>query len=200
MFVQVIKAKAKDVKAVKAAAERWETDLKPGAIGYLGATEGVADDGTFVAVARFESEEKARANSDRPEQGQWWEETSKLFDGPVTFYNCPEVDTFLSGGSDDAGFVQVMIYKPKDVAAAKQMGKEFEQSAPEGRPDFMGATTSYATDGTVIDTNYFTSEAEAREGERKEMPAEMQDVMERFQANAGEVEYIDLRDPWLFSA
>lgn len=199
MFVQAIKAKVKDKDAVRAATEEWEAKLKPGAKGYLGATEGVTDDGTFIALARFESEEAARTNSDRPEQGKWWEETSKLFDGQATFHDCPRVETFGGGGSDDAGFVQVMIYKPSDVEKLLSYSDEFEKMG-NLRPDIIGGTTSVAKDGTVIDTLYFTSEAEAREGEKKEMPADTQKVMEEVGSLMGPVEYFDLRDPWLFSA
>ena len=39
---------------------------------------GMCDDGTFVALARFESAEAARRNSDRPEQGEWWAECEPL--------------------------------------------------------------------------------------------------------------------------
>ena len=45
----------------------------------------MTDDGTLVLLARFESEEAARANSERPEQGEWWAETEKIFDGEPTF-------------------------------------------------------------------------------------------------------------------
>ena len=202
MFTQVIRGKVKDADAVRAATQEWESKLKPGAIGYLGATEGVADDGTFVAVARFESEEAAKANSDRPEQGEWWEKTSKLFEGPVTFHDCPQVTTFGGGGSDDAGFVQLMIYKPTDLDKMMAMTADFEKTYDEmasARPDIIGGTTSIAKDGTVIDTNYFTSEAEAREGEKKEMPEEVQKAMADFGEIAGPVEFIDICDPWLFS-
>lgn len=197
MFIQVIRGKAKDADALRAQADRWMTELGPGAKGFLGATEGIADDGTFVTVARFESEEAARANSDRPEQGAWWEETSKTLEN-VTFYDCPTTEVFMGGGSDDAGFVQLMIYKPKDVEAMKKLNKEFEQLGPQ-RPDVIGGTSAIATDGTFIDTNYFTSEKEAREGEKKDMPADVQGLFERFNEAAGNVEFIDLRDPWLFS-
>ena len=87
MFVQVIKGKAKDSKALKAAMDDWNARLKPGATGYLGSTQGVADDGTFVAVVRFSSGEAARANSDRPEQTEWWNQTSTLFEGDVQFFD-----------------------------------------------------------------------------------------------------------------
>jgi hypothetical protein len=198
MFIQVIRGKVKDAGKMRAAADVWETELKPGATGFLGATEGVADDGTFIAVVRFESEEAARANSERPEQGAWWEETSKLFDGGATFHDCPRVVVFGGGGSDDAGFVQMMVYKPTDVDKVLSFADDFEKFASL-RPDVIGGVSAVATDGTLIDTNYFTSEKEAREGERKELPAEFQEMMEGFEDITGPVEYIDLRDPWLFS-
>lgn len=199
MFIQVVRGKAKDAAAMRAASDDWNAKLKPGAKGYLGSTEGVADDGTFVAVVRFESEEAARTNSDRPEQGKWWEETSKLFEGEVEFFNCPRVETFMEGGSDDAGFVQLMVYKPSDLDALLDLTKQFEEM-PMDRKDILGGTTAVATDGTVIDTNYFSSEKEAREGEKQGMPAEFQKLFERYGELAGPIEYIDLRDPWLYSA
>lgn len=199
MFIQVVRGKVKDAAAARAALEDWEKELAPGAKGHLGATQGVAADGTFVAIARFESEEAARTNSDRPEQGAWWQKTSKLFDGDVTFHDCPRVETFQGGGSDDAGFVQVMVYKPSDVDAVLQMANEFEKISPM-RPDILGGTTAVANDGTVIDTNYFTSEAEARAGESQMMTPEVEKIMERFRQLTGEVEFIDLSDPWMYSA
>ena len=57
----------------------------------------MTDDGTFVALARFESEEAARRNSERSEQDQWWRETAKLYTGDVTFHDCPEVVQMGSG-------------------------------------------------------------------------------------------------------
>ena len=51
----------------------------------LGGTAGVTEDGRFIAVVRFESEEDARRNRDRPEQDRWWSETAKLFDGSPHF-------------------------------------------------------------------------------------------------------------------
>jgi hypothetical protein len=51
----------------------------------------VTEDGRFVALARFESAEAARRNIDRPEQGQWWTETAKLFPSEVTFRDSSHV-------------------------------------------------------------------------------------------------------------
>jgi hypothetical protein len=47
---------------------------------------------------------------------------------------------------------------------------------------------------------YFTSEAEAREGERKEPPPELQAQMEEMQQlSIGEPEFFDLKQPWLYA-
>ena len=114
MFVQVIQGKVSDPAAVRAAFERWVDELGGGAEGWLGSTTGVTADGTFVALARFESEEAARRNSDRPEQGGWWQETSKLFAGEPTFQDSTRVAVDTYGDPDQAGFVQVMQGRTTD--------------------------------------------------------------------------------------
>ena len=75
MFVQVITGQVNDTQALTAAMDRWRRDVRPGAIGFLGSTEGITDDGRFVALARFDSPEAAQANSSRPEQATWWTAT-----------------------------------------------------------------------------------------------------------------------------
>ena len=45
---------------------------------------------------------------------------------------------------------------------------------------------------------YFTSEESAREGERKDPPPQMQEMMKEMDAlTIGEPVFFDLRDPWL---
>src|SRR6266540_2840622 len=100
MFIQVIQGKIGDVDGLREAVERWGEEVGPTATGWLGTTGGATADGTAIAVVRFESEEAARRNSERPEQGQWWAEASKYFAGDVTFHDCAEVVTFGDGGSD----------------------------------------------------------------------------------------------------
>ena len=78
MFVQVIQGKVKDPEQAHAALDRWSEELSAGAAGWLGSTAGVTEDGTFLATARFESEDAARANSERPEQDRWWSEAQAI--------------------------------------------------------------------------------------------------------------------------
>ena len=87
MFVQVFQGPVSDPAQVKTLFDRWVSELGPTADGWLGSTAGVTDDGTLVALARFESEEAARRNSDRPEQGAWWEGMAACFDGEPEFHD-----------------------------------------------------------------------------------------------------------------
>ena len=114
MFVQVIQGKVSDKERARERMESWISELAPGSVGWLGSTGGVTDDGTLVLLARFESEEAARANSERPEQGEWWAETEKIFDGEPTFKDSAMVRADTPGDPDQAGFVQIMQGQVKD--------------------------------------------------------------------------------------
>lgn len=47
---------------------------------------------------------------------------------------------------------------------------------------------------------YFRSEADAREGERKEVPAELQGQMDEMgKLEVGEPTFLDIKTPWLHS-
>jgi hypothetical protein len=195
MFIQVFTGRVGDAAALEEVLDRWERELRPGATGFLGATMGQTPDGRFVAVCRFESAEAARANSERPEQGAWWAEAEKCFDGTVTFHDCPEVDTYRGGGSDEAGFVQVM-QGHGDRDRLRELDSRFEPLLTETRPDLLG--TVRAWDGDVYtEAAYFASEAEARAAEVQEPPPEMAAAMQEWQEAMGEVTWFDLPRPRL---
>ena len=171
--------------------------MKAGATGFLGSTGGVADDGTVIVIVRFEDEQSARANSDRPEQGAWWKETAKLFDGDVTFRNCPETEITLKGGSDDAGFVQIMQGTVRDKDRLRALEAEFVPMLAETRPDVIGSVRAWDGD-FFTDAIYFTSEEEARKGEASE-PADAGEEFQEFASLIEGLTYIDLKSPWLHS-
>jgi hypothetical protein len=199
MFVQVIQGKVNDAEGFARQIDRWTEELQPGAKGFLGSTGGVAADGTAFAIVRFESEADAEANAARPEQGAWFNEVAKYYEGEPTFRNSSDAVEFLGGGSDDAGFVQVMIYEVTDRPGLEKLDAQFMDQLPKVRPDLLGAIRVW--DGnTAVDVNYFTSEAEARENEKK-MDEQMKADMEQFGAvMGGEPTFIDLPDPVLRSA
>lgn len=200
MFVQVIQGRVTDPKEARAALDRWAQELAPGATGWLGTTAGVTDDGSFIAVARFASEDAARRNSDRPEQDQWWAETSKLFEGEATFRDSTDVDLDINGDPDSAGFVQVIQGRSGDPARARELMGQNSDAWAAFRPDIIGSLGAAHDGGSYTAVLYFTSEAEAREGERKEPPPELKQQMDEMGAlEVGEPTYLDLRQPWLYS-
>jgi hypothetical protein len=201
MFVQVITGKTSDAAGVRAAADQWMRDLAAGADGWLGSTGGVTDDGQLVMIARFESAEAAQRNSDRPEQGAWWAETAKLVDGEATFRNSTDVTTDVRGDPDQAGFVQVMQGEQgPDPDRVRALMDENSDEWAAFRPEVLGSVGAAHSDGTWTMAMYFTSEADAREGERKEPPEALKAQMDEMnQLSVGEPKFFDLRDPWLFS-
>ena len=200
MFVQIIQGQVDDASAMQAALDRWVSDLAGGATGWLGSTAGVTDDGTFLAMVRFEDEESARENSDRSEQDRWWSETSQLFRGEASFTESTDVDLDLMGDPDQAGFVQVIRQKVTDPGRVRELMKTDVEQFRDFRPDLLGTLSAVHEDGMTTTVAYFTSEEEARAGERKEPPAEMMAAMQQMQElSVGEPEYFDLKDPWLVS-
>jgi hypothetical protein len=198
MFVQVIEGQLVDREGLRRQMDHWMSELRPGATGFLGSTAGATDDGHAIVFARFESAAAARANSERSEQGQWWAETEKCFDGEVTFTDSDDVETFLAGGSNDAGFVQVMKGSGTSRDRLHAMDDSFVEHAPSFRPDLIGVLRVWTGPEAYMEVAYFTSEAEARTGETKEPPAELAGQMGEFEEMIANVEFLDLRDPWLY--
>ena len=200
MFVQVIKGRTSKPEALTASVGRWKAELSPGATGWLGTTGGVTEDGRFIAVARFDSEEAAMANNARPEQDAWWSETAKLLDGEATFRNSTDVMVDVQGDPDRAGFVQVMEGRGSDPARAKELMSQDADKWAAFRPDVIGSLAIGHEEGAYTMVMYFTSEAAAREGEQKQPPPDLQAQMEQMnELSIGEPEFFDLTQPLLDS-
>ncbi len=202
MFVQVIQGRTSDAEGVRGAMDRWIEELQPESIGWLGTTMGITDDGRFIAVARFESAEAAARNSQRPEQSSWWDQTQRLFDGEATFTDSEDVEVDLVGDPDRAGFVQVMQGRVTDRPRARELMSSM--STPDMaavRPDILGSMMLHHGPDGWTQVIYFTSETEAREGERKEAPPEVQSTIEELMTLSPEPpDYLDLRQPVMRSA
>ena len=200
MFIQVIQGRTSDAEQLRAAIDGWVRELAPGAPGWLGSTSGVTQDGRFIALVRFESEEAASRNSDRPEQDRWWSNTAKLFDGAVTFRDSSDVTLDLPGDPDRTGFVQIMQGHGTDPDRVRELMSQDADKWAEFRPDVLGTVAVGFEGGAYTMAIYFTSEADAREGERKELPAELAAQMEEMnRLSVGEPEFFDLTQPWLYS-
>ena len=178
MFVRFIRAKVADVDGLRA---------------HLARGQGQMTAGDFVALARFDSADAAKANRARVEEGEWWRELLTFFDGEPEVKDTQRVSVLMAG-SDDAGFVQIME-GTGDPDALAALDERFVEIAPTYRPDIMGGYRAYFDDSTWADVTYFTSEAEARAGESREMPPEVAKLFEEFGRVAGITAYHDLNDP-----
>jgi hypothetical protein len=199
MFVQMIEGPVGDSAALRRQLGTWVDELAPGATGWLGTTAGITADGTFVALARFESAEAAHANSERPEQGAWWEQTSGTFEGDATFLDLPDVDVFGGGGSDDAGFVQIIQGKA-DREAVTGATAGADDILARIRPDVLGGFIAWPGDGTFTQVVYFSSEAEARKNEGAELSGEEAELMGRLTGALQAERFVDVPEPLLYSA
>ena len=116
-----------------------------------------------------------------------------MFDGEPTFRETSDITVLLDGGSDSAGFVQVMEGTVSDRAKAEALETdEMLEQLRAARPDVIGSVRMWFGGGAFVEAVYFTSEDEARAGETSE---EFSGPEQDFAAVYGEVIYTDLRDP-----
>jgi hypothetical protein len=87
-----------------------------------------------------------------------------------------------------------------DPKRMHELMTEHSDEIHQARPEIIGGLMMEAGDGRWVDAIYFTSEEEARKGERMEIPEDVREHMEEGRQLMGEVAYFDLHDPMLVSA
>ncbi|MGH9198942.1 MAG: hypothetical protein ACRD1T_24845, partial [Acidimicrobiia bacterium] len=115
------------------------------------------------------------------------------------FHDCTEVDLMQDGGSDQAGFVQVIQGKVTDIEKARAMDREGQAQMSEMRPDVIGGIVAWhPQNGRFTNAIYFTSEAEARAKEKESSSTpEFEKFMSEWQAiSDGEPKFLDITEPW----
>jgi hypothetical protein len=122
-----------------------------------------------------------------------------LFTGEATFKDSSDVTLDLVGDPDEAGFVQVIQGRGSDPDRARELMGQDSSEWAAFRPDTIGSVAVGHEGGAYTMAVYFTSEAAAREGERKQPPPELQAQMGELAAlSVGEPEFF-LNQPWLYS-
>ncbi len=200
MFIQIIQGQCRDADEVQRLTDEWRENMAPMAQGWLGGTYGMTDDGEFVGVVRFESREAAARNSTRPEQGEWFRRMESCFEGEVAFHDCDGAVMFLDGGSDEAGFVQVIQGRVADPDRFRSFMEQPMDMLHETRPEIIGGTIAMEPDGWFTETVAFRSEDEARAGETAEMPEDARREWDQQMAAMTDLRYLDLHAPWFASA
>ena len=179
MFIQMVEGRCSRQDEMRGLVDDW-CGVMADRPGWLGGTYGFTDDDRFVGVVRFDSRDACREACDAPDAGMWWAAAEGLFDGKCRIHESDDVSMMLEGGSDSAGFVQVMCGRVADADKLRHLM-------------IIGATLAIEEDGSFVETVAFTDEDSARKGEKLERPEEMG---REFQSAMSDVEYLDLHRPW----
>jgi hypothetical protein len=164
----------------------------------LGSTGGVTDANELFILTLFESEEEARANEARPEQGQFWAEVFDLFRSEPAIQTSTRVYSDTNGDLNSTGFVQIRSGQVSDGDRMLDL-MEGNSSFRTAHEDILGIVGVVSDDGGFTNAVYFTSyEASCRLDEDNDMPSDVQARGEEMMTLVvGEPEYLDLKDPWL---
>jgi hypothetical protein len=196
VFIQMVQGQCSREDEMRALVDDWSATMadRPG---WLGGTYGFTDDGRFLGVVRFDSADACRESAARPDAGLWWATAESLCEGACEIHESGDVAMMLQGGSDDAGFVQIMKGRVGDAERMRHLvSDEMSSMLHQARPEILGATMAIEDDGHFVETIAFTDEASARRGEQMDMPA---DVREELGSAMVDVEYLDLHHPWFAS-
>jgi hypothetical protein len=200
MFLQVIRGRVPDRTAMRAEHDAWVSEIGATAPGWLGSTAGITEDDRFICLSRFTSGEALTRLAARADARQWRARTERLFLGPVVTAEFLDVALLLDGGTDDAGFVQVVEGRGADAGRLAALQKELLRCLPDGRPDIVGGLAAVGPDGRFVQAFYFSTEELARAGEHGEQLPEVEEILFDLRELAGRATYHDLRHPWLASS
>jgi len=197
MFIQMVQGPCARRTEMRALVDSWCAGIAD-EHGWLGGTYGFTEDNRFVGIVRFTDSRACIDAAQRPEAAAFWADAIALLDGPVEIHQSDDVTLMFDGGSEDAGFVQVLTGKLRDPAQMRYLLADQDMTAMlhETRPEILGATLAISQDGTFTETVAFTDEALARKGESIRMPEQVQRTMDDAVAA---VEYLDLHQPWFAS-
>ncbi|MFP5299373.1 MAG: hypothetical protein ACLGHL_10345 [Actinomycetota bacterium] len=199
MFVRIIEAQVTDPARIRGQFEWWVSDVRPVMTGFLGSTAGVTEDGHLFLSMRFTSAGEASDSFRLYEHDLWWKETEQLLDD-VTFKDCTEVRTFGTEVSDETRFVQVIQGRPLDAGRFTTIAERLDRELAPLRPDLIGGMHVTHPDGAFSDINHFTTEDEARAGERRmNASPSISALLREWDSLTTDVRYLDLREPWLIS-
>jgi hypothetical protein len=160
MFIEVVHGKARDVPRLQKA---WTATHKAlGKVGdrWLGATAGTSDDGEFVAMLVFESEEGARVTIDRVADLPVWRDLSDALDLPG-FDECPNVRAFASGNLEQAESVEISQGKAKEIRRLIASFETTNTAAKRGH-SVLGGLWCWDAEGSASIAVYRASRGDER--------------------------------------
>jgi len=108
-------------------------------------------------------------------------------------------DITATPGTDPTGaqFVQVMRATVADRGRLEAVEAEMGPAFQALRPDYLGGYRVWLDDARLVAVDFFTSEADARAGEAKGFPGDLQAQFDEWMGLLADVEWYDLSPPWL---
>lgn len=128
MFVELVRGRAVDRAGLHEAWDQAVAGIVDDAVGWLGATAGLASHGGFVAFLGFESEEAARITMDRLDGRAAWDRLTSLVPDR-TFRECPNVRALCLRDPRHTDFVEVTQGPANDIGRIVSV---FESSGQAG--------------------------------------------------------------------
>jgi hypothetical protein len=195
VYIQMAQGKCDRQDEMRRIVDNWSAAMAERE-GWLGGTYGFTDDGRFVGVTRYASAADCeRLFADELSQQSW--ATAQRICEDLVMHESGDVTMMLEGGSDSAGFVQVMRGHIGDPERFRHLASdEMTSMLHQARPEVIGGTLAVEPDGAFIETIFFTDEDSARHGESQDMPEQVRAELEDAFAD---VEYLDLHKPWFAS-
>lgn len=191
MYLRVAQGAVRDRQRLRTGLDRMVAALTGQGHGWLGTTAGTTDDGTAVVVTRWEDEVAPAADERTP----WWDTVVGAFDQQPAVHRYRVVLEQLRGNPHDAGFVQVLQGRILDVDRTEHLLEDVSGWQQRARPDLIGGVLGLHLDGGFTQVAYFTSEVEARAGERTAWPHQLEELDPLVQHS----HYLDLREPWMYA-
>ena len=94
----------------------------------------------------------------------------------------------------------MMLGQTSNPARERELAELFTAQDPGVRADILGGLVGISDEGHFAQAFYFSSEAEAREGEKQPMPAEFAESFAEEQQLITEMRFLDLTEPKTYLA
>lgn len=199
MFVRLMQGACAYADTARLQWDDWVV-LARAAPGWLGSTGGISSAGTFLLLSRYESQEAARHHADTAPYGAWLAATPGWLDEAPTIRETGDVSLVGDPEPLAAGFLQIMRARVVDREGFEAVEEGLAGAFTAHRPDFTGGYRAWLPDDEVWAVDYFTSEADARAGEARPPPEDLQAGFEQWTAFLEEVRWHDVADPWIATA
>lgn len=198
VFLQIIQAPAANPTGVRQAWERWHDNVAPGAIGWTQSIAGITDDGEFIAVVEFVSEEAARNNEQRPEQDEWWRDMSAELQGDAAFHECSSVSQYGAALDDKVQVVQVVEGRAAQIEGLlREVPQREHHHVVESDLGLSGGLIGIHDGGQFTEVVWYPSEDAARDPETGQFRERGVSMIEGLADHISDIRYLTLQDPWI---